>query len=205
MGRKSILMKTAGVILLVLLMVWGRVLYGAAEAHRQGKESLEQDRVPEAITYFDRAVHWYAPLNPWVASSAEMLWALSERAEAGGDDRLALKALNAIRSGYLAANGLLHPGRDWIRRCDERIEKLSAAASGDSASARREGEGGRRDSSPDLFWTLALEVGLFGWIGSVIWLVLGHGVRKRSFRGLLKWAVLLVFFFIAWIVGMMKA
>jgi hypothetical protein len=208
-GRVSILLKIAGVILLVLLMVWARALYGAAEAHRQGRESLDRNRISEAITYFDRAVHWYAPCNPWVASSAEMLWALSEKAESEGDDRLALRALNAIRSGFVAANGLLSPGREWIRRCEERIEKLSTAASGDTVPPLRpmKGEegGAKRGSPPDLFWTFVLEAGLFGWIGSVIWLILGYGLKKRALPGLLKWSALLVLFFAAWIVGMMKA
>lgn len=207
-GRALGMITVIGVIIVVLLMVWARAWYGSKGAYDQGKESLERGRIPEAITYFDRAVHWYAPFNPWNKSAAEMLWSLSERAESEGDHRMALRALTALRSGYRAASGLFSPGRDWILKCEDRIDRISAAAFGspDTSSPTRSREvNPRKTLPPDLFWTLALEVGLFGWCGSVIWLILGHGVKKRAFSDLLKWGMLIVFFFALWIVGMMKA
>lgn len=207
-GRSSWVTMTVGVIVIVLLMVWVRALVGSAGAYRQGEESLERNRMTEAIVYFDRAVHWYAPLNPWAASSAERLWGLSESAESAGDYRLALKALNSLRSGYLAAQGLFSPGRDWIRRCEDRIDRISAVAHGTPDSSkppRTEDARSRRSPAPSLYWTLLLEFGLLGWIGTVIWLILGHGVKKRTTANRLKWGMLLAFFFAIWIVGMIKA
>lgn len=206
-GRPSWVAMTLGTAALVLIMVWVRALFGAATAYREGEESLERGRVLEAVVFFDRAVHWYAPLNPWIERSAERLWALSEKAEAAGDHRLALKALNAIRSGYVAASGLFSPGRDWIRRCEERMAKISSAASGSPVASGPPQTGGAvsRDAAPNLYWTLLLEFGLFGWIGSVIWLILGYGVKKRSPANRLKWGVLIAFLFALWIVGMMNA
>jgi hypothetical protein len=73
-----------------------------------------------------------------------------------------------------------------------------------SSTERLEVNSGRTPP-PNIYWTLVLEVGLLGWIGTVIWLILGYDLKKQTSRYLSKWGVLFLFFFAVWIVGMMKA
>ncbi len=188
----------------VVLMVWARVLFGSAGAFYKGEESLRANRRVQAITYFDRALHWYAPLNPYVERSAERLWALSEMAEKDGDAELALAALNSLRSGFKAAEGLFSPGRQWIEDCEEQMQRLTRGQKegGSARVVKKAREKGH--SPPNVFWTLVLEVGLLGWIGSVFLLVTRDG-KSGTRRDLLVWCGLSVFFYAIWLIGMMKA
>ncbi|RJR41824.1 MAG: hypothetical protein C4576_17150 [Desulfobacteraceae bacterium] len=194
----------------VLLMVCVRAWYGSAEAYRKGEESLQNNQVMQAISYFDRAIHWYTPFNPHVERSAQKLWALSEASEKKGERTLALAALTSIRSGFVSASGLFSPGRAWIKRCEERIEFLTrpeayetSEAGGDLGKENQEEQKSRHP--PSVFWSIVLEIGLLGWIGWII-LAIGCFRKKRHFSpSLLKWGAPLLVFYTIWIIGMMLA
>jgi hypothetical protein len=61
---------------------------------------LKENQIIRAISYFDRSLHWYAPLNPYVQKSAQRLWEIGDRAERDGDLKLAFIAFSTIRSGF---------------------------------------------------------------------------------------------------------
>lgn len=199
-----------GVAAAALLMIWTRAFYGSSEAHRMGEESLRHNRLIEAITYFDRAVHWYAPFNPYVEKSAQALWNLSETFEKRGDHASALAALTSLKSGYVAAAGLATPGRDWIKRCEARMEKLSQVENQEPrvTADRSEVEEKRSPnfiSPPNVFWTLILEIGLLGWIGWVICMIARFRRKERALASYLKWGIPIILFYGMWIIGMMQA
>jgi len=179
-------------------MVWARAFYGSAEAYRRGEESLRQERVMEAITYFDRAIHWYTPLNPYVERSAQRLWNLGEDSERKGELTVALAALTSLKSGFVSADGLFTPGLEWIRRCEERIQALSKTKPFGSLEP---GD----PPPPSVFWTLVLEIGLLGWIGGVFWMIARFRKEKRLFPTLLKWGIPFLLSYGLWIIGMIKA
>ncbi len=86
-------------IAFVLIVLWARAFYGAMETYARGEKLLEEGQTIRAITYFDRALHWYAPLNPYVEKATLKLWEIGEKAEKAGDTRMALIAFESIRSG----------------------------------------------------------------------------------------------------------
>jgi len=57
--------------------------------YKTAETLLKENQTIRAITYFDRSLHWYAPLNPYVEWSAKRLWEIGERAEQEKDPRLA--------------------------------------------------------------------------------------------------------------------
>lgn len=214
---KSKYLKTVSVVLgvmaVALLMVWGRAFYGSIEAFNRGETYLKEKQYIRAITFFDRSIHWYTPFNPFVQKSAEQLWTIGEQAEKEGDTQLALIAFRTIRNGFYAASHFVIPGRAWIQKSERKIDVLMGVegrgTSEDSASLKEELLQEQNVASPSVPWTIVLEFGFLGWVGSVIGFIvfrLRHkkdGVYPASTS--LLWFILFVCFFGLWVVGMMKA
>jgi hypothetical protein len=196
-----------GIAVAGLLMLWGRAFYGSAEAYRQGEESLQQNRWTQAITYFDRAIHWYAPFNPYIEKSAQKLWNLSAELEREGDHTLAVAALTSLKSGYVAASGLFTPGRDWIKRCEDRIEFLCKHDSrgGQVATEQHKEKGLQTTAAPSLLWTFVLEIGLLGWISWILWMIVCYRKEERALTIAVKWGGPVFLFYALWILGMTQA
>jgi hypothetical protein len=69
-----VIVKAASAAVLLLLILWVRVFYGSMQDYKTGETLLRENQTIRAITYFDRSLHWYAPLNPYVERSAKRLW-----------------------------------------------------------------------------------------------------------------------------------
>lgn len=198
-----------------LIMVWGRAFYGSMEAYHQGEVYLKGDQYIRAITFFDRSIHWYTPFSPYVHRSAERLWEICIKAEEQGDIRLALIATRTIRRGFYAARSFYTPGKNWINKCDLKINELmrlernqkemqDAPTQQDKPIRARQ-----KATSPSTLWSIIVEIGFLGWIGSVIGFIMfackGDRKVKLSVSQGVAWASLALIFFALWIVGMMKA
>jgi hypothetical protein len=55
----------------VLLILWARVFYGSMQDYKTGDAFPREDLTIRAITYFERSLHCYAPINPYVERSAK--------------------------------------------------------------------------------------------------------------------------------------
>lgn len=215
---KNFKMMLAGIAVLAvfLLMVWARVFYGSMQDFREGVLYLQKGEYIKAVTFFDRSMHWYAPINPHVHQSAERLWEIGEDARKRGDIRLALIAVGTIRRGFVAARSFYQPGGDWIEKCDRRILALQELArsknKGDSFD-ESPGNGSMLEDpqvrGPDIFWSIVLLAGLLGWIGSAIALILTRLQTSHKNRVLnvsnFKWIGIWMVCFMTWVVGMIRA
>lgn len=203
------------VILVFLFLTWVRAFYGSMKAYRTGEAMLEQKQSIRAITYFDRSIHWYTPFNPYVEKSARRLWEIGEQAKKDGDIKMALIAFRAIRRGFYSASHFTTPGRDWIEKSETMIRSLVLTEEKKRAGSKSTEESedikalNEKGSSPDVFWTVVLEVGFLGWVGSLFGLIFAKwGPRKGSEKFLHKTLACIgsaVVFFAIWIIGMMKA
>jgi hypothetical protein len=199
----SVILKAASVAVLLLFVLWGRVFYGSMQDYKTAEAFLKENQTIRAITYFDRSLHWYAPLNPYVERSAKRLWEIGERAEQEKDPRMALIAYESIRNGFYGASHVFRPGKDWIQRAESKIQALS--------TLRENGKPApvMKDPQPDLLWSVVVVLGLLGWIGSLLgyarWVL---GKEKRSGGRMPRaalWIGLAVLFFALWILGMVFA
>jgi tetratricopeptide (TPR) repeat protein len=210
--RPAIVISVAvGLCLVAFAVVWVRAFYGSMHAHRQGEAYLEKQQYIKAITFFDRSIHWYTPFNPYISKSAQHLWEIGVKAEQQGDIQLALIAVRTIRRGFLGARSFYVPGEHWISKCDRKIVSLMAKGSGgqDMKGNTALSFSTQKSQEPDVFWTLILEVGLLGWIGSAIGFLMyglakGQTPKLRS-RSAIFWGVMIIIFYTLWIVGMVKA
>ena len=198
-----------------LLMVWARAFYGSVQSYNEGEARMKKGEYITAVTFFDRSLHWYTPFNPYITKSAENLWRISELAEEAGDTRLAIIAARTLKRGFISARSFYVPGKEWIKRCDGRIDDLMETfiLEGGNAEKKVIGKNSVPDSAetnaPDVLWSLLLIVGFLGWIGTAIGLIISP-FRADSEKGIfnfstLKWIVLWAAFFALWIFGMMKA
>jgi len=211
---KTILL-VVGMVVIASITVWIRAFYGSMQAYHQGETCANEGQYMKAITFFDRSIHWYTPFNPYVRNSAERLWEIGLAAEQRGDIPVALIAFRSIRRGFHAARSVYTPGKDWIKKCDAKIKDLieiehnNKETTRGSAGPHESTPGSQGATSPDILWSIIVEVGFLGWIGSVIGLLLSAHKGKQEARFLtsraIAWETLTLIFFILWVVGMMKA
>ncbi len=204
-----------GLVIIIAAMIWFRAFYGSMKAYHQGETYLKGQQYIKAMTFFDRSIHWYTPFNPYVRRSVEKLWEIGKDAERKGDTRLALIAFRTIRRGFYASSSFYIPGRDWIKRCDIKINKLIQLEQIKEELPENFKMKGKyitesqRIASPNIYWTIILEIGFLGWIGSVIGFIMFTLRRKEkpkySTFSTFIWIILTFIFFSLWIVGMMKA
>lgn len=202
-------------IFIFLMMVWSRAYYGSMKAYQKGETLLGEEKYIKAITFFDRSIHWYTPFNPYIQRSAERLWEIGTLAEQKGDIYLALIAFRTIRRGFHAASGFYAPGKNWIKKCELKINELLIVKKGEKKtrgdfmpSAEKLSEI-QKSKTPGIFWSIIVEVGFFGWIGSVIGFIIfalaSNKEGKKSYLSGFRWIALGSVFYFLWIVGMMRA
>ena len=202
-----------GLMVVALILVWSRALLGSIQAYHKGETFLEGRQYVRAITFFDRSIHWYTPFNPFVEKSAERLWEIGDQAEKEGDIQLALIAYRTIRNGFYGASHFVIPGKGWIKKSEEKIgslmKKKGEEVSEDSASLKEALIQEQRNTSPAVLWTIVLEIGFLGWIGSVIGFIMFRLRHKKEdgYRASsdFLWLIPTACFFGLWIIGMMKA
>nr|HID58936.1 hypothetical protein [Desulfobacterales bacterium] len=200
-----------GASITTIAFMWLNAFWKSVENYRLGEKYLQRHEYIRAITFFDRSLHWYTPSNPYVYKSVERLWEIGHIAEKQGDIQLALIALRTIRQAFFGARSFYTPGKDWINKCDKKIASLMVKELGkqepkkviSTPSARK------KDPCPNIFWTVVLEVGFLGWIGSVIGFLThaltgGRTSEVRPRAGII-WGAMFVVFYALWIIGMARA
>lgn len=205
----------AGFVFIACAMLWVRAFYGSMKAFEQGEICLTQNEYIRAVTFFDRSIRWYTPFNPYVRKSAAQLWEIGVQAEREDNIRLALIAMRTIKQGFYAARSFYTPGKDWIEKAQAKIDHLAdpgvenKGSPGHGDLPHSAPFGAQSPKDPSIPWSLALELGFFGWIGSVFGFIAfaitgKERLRIRPSRAAL-WGGLVVICFALWVVGMMKA
>ena len=212
--RRIICIFLAG-LALIIFIVWGRAYYGSFMNYKKGVEYLQKNESIKAITYFDRALHWYTPLDPYIEKSANGLWKISEVALAQEDLKMALIAVKTIRRGFYSARSFYTPGQRWIKRCDEKIARIHVYGGREKNRDNKIDPDenfiheGQMFEAPNVLWTIILEIGLVGWISMIIALIFrinpkkGNGQPAKSY--LIKYIGLASIFFFLWVLGMNMA
>lgn len=201
---------------IMLLMVIIKVYYRSMTEFKIGEEAFNKQDLNEAITHFERSIHWYTPLNKYVAGSAERLWEIGEIAEKQNDIKLALLAYRSLRSSFYAVRSFYTPYKEWINKCDEKISSLVAAEDTPFESEKKKGFKQRKaealkilktDRAPHVGWSIFLEIGFVGWVTCTIMFILKVFTGEKGFEGrkALFWGPIIILFYAMWIIGMMKA
>jgi len=121
---KTIAVNLAAAALICLALIWGNTLYRQHVQFQKGEKAWAAGDFLAAVAGYESAIHMYTPGSSLVERSANRLWQLGEMAEQKGDIARALIAYRSLRSSYYSVAGIYAPGKDWIKRCDERIAAL---------------------------------------------------------------------------------
>jgi len=202
-------------IVILFIAVWTRVFIGSMRDCARGEAFFHDGQYIKAITFFDRSMHWYAPLNPYIERSADYLWEISNRAEETNDSRLSMIALETIRNSFYSVRSFYSPGIQWIEQCKKRMntislnQRVSLPQEDNENVVKNISHENTKYNDPDILWAVLLEIGLFGWIASVLGFVLLFlGATDRSDRFIHSfyfWILLGVFSYSLWIIGMINA
>lgn len=200
----------------MLLMVIVKVYYRSFDEFKKGEEAFTNLNLSEAITHFERSIHWYTPFNKYVADSAKRLWEIGEKAEKQNDTQLALLAYRSLRSSFYAVRSFYTPYKEWINKCDEKISSLVASQDTPFESEKKKSFDQRKaealkilktDRAPHVGWSIFLEIGFVGWVTCTIMFILKVFTGEKGFKGrkALFWGPFIILFYAMWIIGMMKA
>lgn len=209
--RKNIsgrIVKAVCVGILVLFVLWTRVFYGSMKDYETGETLLKGNQIIRAITYFDRSLHWYAPINPYLEKAATRLWEIGEKAQKEGDLRMARIAFESIRNASYGTTHVFTPGKEWIRRAESKIDELSGAK-GNKEDGNTEPWNPKREPHPHALWSVAVVLGFLGWVGSVLGFIFAASGRElghqKPFCKRLVWLSLVLAFGALWFAGMVMA
>jgi hypothetical protein len=147
----------------------------------------------EEILHLGRAARLYAPGNPYSRRAVDKLATIGR-----GDAARALAAWRELRSAILATRSFYTPHRALLDEANSHIADLMAdaelAAGSEHVRPRARAWHAARlaaDESPSLPWTLLALLGLVGWVGCAVGLLLrgiGDDDRLRA-RAALGWAI----------------
>ena len=204
----NMIVKAVSIGVLVTLVLWTRVFYGSMNDYETGETLLKENQIIRAITYFDRSLHWYAPINPYLEKAATRLWEVGEKAEKEGDLRMARIAFESIRNASYGTTHVFTPGKEWIRRAESKINALSGAK-GQKEELNTEPWTPKRGTHPHALWSVAVVLGFLGWVGSLLGFIFAGSLNDRreqkAFRRKLVWLSLVLAFGALWFAGMVMA
>lgn len=203
------------IIVLFLAMVWMRAFYGSMKAYEEGERYFEENKWVQAITFFDRSIHWYTPYNPYVEKSAKKLWEIGEQGQRAGDIKLALIAFRAIRGGFYSARSFYTPGKEWIRMSEHRIqeleeiEKAQRGIQDETKTGNFVGEKSQEVPGPHPGWSVVVVLSFLGWVGSLLaFIPCAFGPREERSRKWIRgapWLGTAAVFYTLWIIAMFQA
>jgi len=136
-----------GIIVVMFIMVFVKVYIGSIKEFKRGEEAMESRDYNEAITHYERSIHWYTPLNSYVARSAKRLWEIGTLAEENGNNDLALIAYRSLRSSFYAVRSFYIPYKEWIDKCDDKISHLVALKRPYSESDKKKSYNQKKEES----------------------------------------------------------
>jgi len=213
---KKYLIKGLLVILFFLVLVAGRSFYLQKSHFMDAEKYYNEANWKLAIREYDTAMHFYTPWSPYIEKSAEKLWQIGEMFETQGRFDWANIAYSSIRSSFYSSRSLYTPGKHWINRCDDKIADLNVKMLIKEGSLNLEEADAEKmkhlyvmkvDRAPGPFWSILVEIGFFGWLGSVVLIIFkgfsdnGKMHKKFALYGVLSFLLS----FSIWIVALLKA
>jgi hypothetical protein len=213
---REYLIKGFIILTICLLIIGTRMVYLQRSHFMAADKYYQEANWKLAISEYDKTMHFYTPWSPYLKKSAQKLWQIGEMFENEKKFDWAHTAYSTIRSSFYSARSLYTPGRDWISRCDAKIADLNVQMlirDGVIHPKAAEAERKRQlhvltvDRVPDPFWSVIVEAGLFGWIGSVLFLIMkglsaeGKIQKKFALYGILSFLCT----FTMWITALLKA
>lgn len=201
------------VILIMLVSTMGKIYVNAVAELHQADEFARGGALSDAVTHYERAIHWYLPGAGVHDRAAEGLWKIAGHYESIGDLENAVNGYRLLRGAFYATRSFFTPGQKWIALCDGKISHIMALQQPYSESdkaktfAQRKAEALTKltaDKPPYVRWVLLGETGFCGWLACAFMFI----VRALTPSGkilanqALFWGCGIVLFYALWLLGL---
>jgi hypothetical protein len=213
---KSLVIKALLILAVLLAMVAIRVFYLQRSHYAEAEKHYAADDLKIAVREYGTTMRLHFPVSPYTTKSAERLWLLGAEFERQGELLRAQAAYSTLRSSFYATRSLYTPGKDWIKKCEERLASIRAAilleegriAPGDLETARlRHLEAMRTDRAPAPAWAALAFVSFLGFLASMVYVIFrgfGPDARLRK-KEAIAGAIAAACSFALWALSLMKA
>lgn len=115
-----------GVVGVVLLVVAVRVVVSSHSELEHGKAALARNDTEAARVHLRRAARWYAPGNPYSTEALDRLARMANEAELRGDIETALPCWRAVRGSILSTRSSYVPHAQRLEHANARIARIMA-------------------------------------------------------------------------------
>lgn len=202
-------------LLLLGASVVVKVYINAGDEFQMGEALLAEGKLRKAVVHYERSIRWYLPGSGLKDKAAQRIWDTAEKFESAGDLERAINSYRLLRGGFYATRSFYTPGKDWIKRCNEKIATLMAQKPAVTAADKSRSFDDRKaeylkilsaERSPYVSWAILCEIGFFGWVTcAVLFIFRGFGKSGRlNSRQAVYWAGGFMLFYGFWIIGMYK-
>ena len=123
-------------VAVVLAVLAARSTWEQWQAYGQAVGLENKGQLTDAVQEYRWTLRWYTPWGPVHGDAAEAMLAIADRSEKE-DPKLALQALDGLRSGLLAGRSFYQPMADTVALCNQRIPPLLVRLA-DRAGDRRD-------------------------------------------------------------------
>lgn len=121
--RKARIPAAAWAVAIVLTVLAARSTWEQWQAYDRAVALENSGDLASAVQEYRWTLRWYTPWGPVHGDAAEALVAIADRSEES-DPKLALQALDGLRSGLLAGRSFYQPMADTVAVCNQRIPPL---------------------------------------------------------------------------------
>ena len=210
---KSVPLVLVGMVV-ILFSTGLKVIWNANDEWNHA-EALATAKPERALDHYERVIHWHVPFLSLSDNAAEKMWTAALNYEKQGNIEKALNTYRILRGAFYAARSLYTPGKDWIRRCNEKIAGLMASKPAYSATEKKKSYDDRkaeylellsREKSPHPEWALLTEIGFIGWVTCAFIFIFKGFTATGAFqtRPALRWAGGWLACYAVWIWGLFR-
>jgi hypothetical protein len=201
------------VILIMLASAMGKIHINAMAELQQAKALAGSEKQSEAVTHYERAIHWYLPGTGGQDRAAEGLWKIAGQYESDGDLENAINSYRLLRGAFYATRSFYTPGQRWIDLCNGKISHIMALQQPYSESDKTKSFEQRKadalarltaEKPPYVRWALLGEAGFYGWLACAFMFIAraltpsGKILANQA----LFWGCGIVLFYALWLLGL---
>lgn len=118
------LAKIAGIVGIIILMVFLRVFIQQYREFKKGEDAFNARDYKNASTHYETAIHMYTPKSPFIDKSINRMLDIANDFEKKNEYRWALITYENLRSSLYSVKSFYLPYPEVIALCDSKIAEL---------------------------------------------------------------------------------
>ncbi len=150
-------------------VITGRLLADGSHHLKKAVQTRDAGDRAAAVASLEDAAKAYFPGSPYPGKALRELGIMARAAEMRGETERAVAIWEVIRRAVLATRHFRQPNEATLETAEQNLRRLRSAA---PAPAPREADPAARPEDPSPLGSLALFLGLVGWVLGATWITL---------------------------------